>query len=211
MVEGRQEQPERVPWWTPTRTAGALCALFLLVSVGALVVPMVRAGWAPERTFLRVDASAMAVPAAPSSSAPAAIAIACVRLPDDDYCNRYVADLARRPPLTGAQRAEAEAARTRLLAALPPGAAAPASCITPNGPCAVRGIPPTVDDVRRALAAAGHPDAVVRAAGATDPAPLGSVLLAVPVGPACVLGHVDGIGGQSTAVGRLPDGRCLAD
>ncbi|RKR87586.1 hypothetical protein BDK92_1866 [Micromonospora pisi] len=201
----------RVPWWTPARTAVALCALFLLVSVGALVVPMARAGWAPERTVLRVEASAMAVPAATSSaSAPSAVAFVCVRT-DDDYCARYVAELARRRPLTGAQRAEAEAARERVLAALPPGAAEPVSCVTPNGPCAVRRSPPTLDEVRHALATAGHPDAVVRLAGATDPAPVGSVLLAAPVGPACVLAHVDGTGGQSVVSGRLPDGRCLAD
>lgn len=69
-----------------------------------------------------------------------------------------------------------------------------------------------VEQVRRALADAGYPDAVVRVARADDPAPQDAIVYAVAVGPACVIGHLDGFAsdGLPSVEGRLPNGQCLA-
>jgi hypothetical protein len=66
----------------------------------------------------------------------------------------------------------------------------------------------TVGEVRDTLTAAGFTDVTVRIARNTDPAPAGSVLYAVPVIEACLVGSV---AQQSTVqlVGRLPGGACL--
>lgn len=61
----------------------------------------------------------------------------------------------------------------------------------------------------RALRDAGFPNATVRMARPGDPAPVGSVLYAVPVGSACILGYDQGGGGSVNVVGRLLGGRCL--
>jgi hypothetical protein len=64
--------------------------------------------------------------------------------------------------------------------------------------------------LRAALLAAGLPDSAARPARRLDPAPAGSLLYAVDVGPACVLGYDLSGGGDRWVVGRLPDGHCLS-
>ncbi|WP_372433672.1 DUF6993 domain-containing protein [Micromonospora coerulea] len=80
----------------------------------------------------------------------------------------------------------------------------------PDEPCSLTYTPPTADQVRRALVEAGYRDVVVRTAKMGDPAPLASVLIAVPVGPSCVVVHIrqDSTAASSIS-GNLPDGRCL--
>jgi hypothetical protein len=65
---------------------------------------------------------------------------------------------------------------------------------------------------RRSLAAAGFDDVTVRMARPDDPAPAGSVIYAVAVGPACVLldQTEPGPPGDEQIVGKRPDGNCLA-
>jgi hypothetical protein len=64
-------------------------------------------------------------------------------------------------------------------------------------------------DIARARRDAGYPTAVVRPARGVDPAPAGSVVYAVPVGPGCVIGYRDGEAGGSIPAGTLPGGSCL--
>jgi hypothetical protein len=69
---------------------------------------------------------------------------------------------------------------------------------------------------RASLARVGFPDAVVRIARPDDPAPAGSLLYAVRVESACVVGHIEGIprgypspDGRQDVLGLLPGGRCV--
>jgi hypothetical protein len=72
-------------------------------------------------------------------------------------------------------------------------------------------LPATAEEVRQRLLRAGYRQVVARPARSYDPAPLGSVVHAVPIGTACLIGyqftwdHVD----ADTAMGTLPGGGCL--
>jgi hypothetical protein len=85
-----------------------------------------------------------------------------------------------------------------------------AACDQPDGTCSAAMLPPTVDQARRALSAAGLTQLAIRTARAHDPAPAGSLLIAVPAGRACVLVFHAGSDMQSAVAGRLPDGTCLS-
>ena len=75
--------------------------------------------------------------------------------------------------------------------------------------CSVEILPPSVRQVRTALGKAGHRTAVIRTARSDDPAPVGSVLVAVPTGRECILLFAEGGASRSWVAGRLPGGRCL--
>jgi hypothetical protein len=114
-------------------------------------------------------------------------------------------DSARRGPVsdTDLQRAVDVQARLRLSLVYP-------TRILENRPAGRTG--PEVDDVRRGLSAAGFPDATVRPATAGDPAPPGSVIYAVRVGDACLIGYETGpeLNFSSSSIGGLRrDGSCL--
>lgn len=71
---------------------------------------------------------------------------------------------------------------------------------------------PDVEKVRRALVAGGYDNAVVRLGRESDPTRPGSLLYAVRVGAACVLGDVSPAPDErfhEWYAGLLPDGRCL--
>jgi hypothetical protein len=156
---------------------------------------------------------------------------ACAVLGDDraaalDLCRREVADAARRTALTAADRHRGESLARRVQAVLtrpvaPPGytcePAAPAATFPP--PCRWDpdlADPPGLGDVawaRQALRAAGYAGAVVRMATADDPAPVGSLLYAVPVDNLCIIGYGaqrSDLAGSPVAKGQLPDGSCLS-
>jgi hypothetical protein len=174
----------------------ALTTMFVLAGLAALAVPLARAAvHTPE--------------AAASPTAPPAAAVACARASHDDYCGRYAADLRRRLPLTDVERTTAEVIRDRVIAVLPRGEPSQHSCSRSAEPCSSTYSPPTVDHVRQALVQAGYRDPVVRRARADDPAPVGSVLIAIPVGFACVLVHIDGNSAPATVRGQLANGRCV--
>jgi hypothetical protein len=135
-----------------------------------------------------------------------------------EYCGRVAEEQVKRRPLTGQQRSAAEQGAAAVGAAvlragwcepLPaPACAAQTDRTLSRTPSAQ-----DVEAVRRGLTGAGFTDVVVRLARADDPAPLGSIFYAVTVGPACVLGHVDGLrgGGSRWVAGPLTaDGRCAA-
>lgn len=214
MVDGDGDGTARSRWSGRTRIIVTLMSVFVAASAAAVAVPMVRGAVGPSGTTSPVGVSAAP---APSHNA---VAVICVRLRDDDYCDRYSRDVIRRLPLSEAQRADAESVRRRLIDVLPRGRDGTPSCDAPQtvGPdgvrpeivCAVDLVPPGADEVRRALTAAGYTQAVVRQARADDPAPIGSVLVAVAVGPACILVHIHRASTQGVVGGRLPDGRCLA-
>jgi hypothetical protein len=138
-----------------------------------------------------------------------------------DGCDR-ITDSLRRLPLSQAEQTAAEATLHRVIADLPHGELQ-SSCGPPSQPisdrrestrtgrCSSTYSPPTIDQVRRALVEAGYRDVVVRQPRADDPAPPGTVLIAVSVGPACVLAYTDGHSTPAEVRGRLPNGRCVKD
>jgi hypothetical protein len=78
--------------------------------------------------------------------------------------------------------------------------------------CSSGAVPlPGADEIRSWLFEAGHEDAVARIATVEDPAPARSVVYAVRVGSACVVGHQhDGeAAARSYVLGTLPGGGCL--
>jgi hypothetical protein len=184
----------------------ALTAVFVLAGLAALGVPLARATLHPPET-------------APSETAapPRPQYVVCV----DGNCAR-ITDSLRRLPLSQAEQTAAEATLHRVTEVLPQGELQ-SSCGPPSQPisdrrestrtgrCSSTYSPPTIDQVRRALIQAGYQDVVVRQARADDLAPPGTVLIAVPVGPACVLAYTDGHSTPTDVRGRLPNGRCLED
>lgn len=195
-----------------------LVSVFVVASLTALVVPVVRGAGRPPQQV----SGLMAVATRASTPAPLplrdSIVTLCMRIPaDEDYCDRYGMDFAQRARITQAQRAEADEVHRQLTSALPRVEPGKPTCIAvratdravQNPPCVIAFVPPSAEQVRRAVIAAGYKDAVVRTARSDDPAPAGSVLVAVEVGPACVLAYTHRITSQGTVAGRLPSGRCL--
>ncbi len=195
------------------RIAVGLGLTFLLAGTAAVAIPLVQSLGDPART---AAGTTRAVPPAPApqpspAASEAMIAFACPVDPQDhDYCRRAADDMIRRTPLTDAQRADADRASEQVLAVLPDGARG-SRCSTdrPGALCRLEVSPPSSSEVRQALTAAGYRDALVRVARPDDPAPRGSVLVAVPAGAACVVIHHNGYP-HRTVAGRLPDGSCLS-
>jgi hypothetical protein len=136
-------------------------------------------------------------------------AFMCIEKMASPHCARYVSDLARRSPLDASQLAAADTGRVRIEAAFPPDRDGPCEYDETGEFCSMEILPPTTAQVRLALRRAGIAAAVLRTARADDPAPVGSVLLAVSAGPACLLAYDDGDGLQQWTAGQLPDGACL--
>jgi hypothetical protein len=61
----------------------------------------------------------------------------------------------------------------------------------------------------QALTKAGFTTTVIRTARADDPAPAGSLLIAIDVDNACAVRYDDGNGPQWWTAGHLTDGTCL--
>ncbi|PWK80707.1 hypothetical protein C8D88_12371 [Lentzea atacamensis] len=133
----------------------------------------------------------------------------------DQQCLQQAQDIARRTPLTDAQRVEAEAKMLDLDRVIH----RVGLCLDARGnPCpgTTARRPATAVDAEAAeqrLKAAGFGEgSVVRVAREADPAPAGSLFYVaeLPAG-ACVVGHITevpgGAGGRAV-VGKLPNGRC---
>ncbi len=128
--------------------------------------------------------------------------------PGDEPCRRIVADFGRRRTLTVAEQEAAQPAIGTIRAALVRHTRT--DCLSPPGPCLYRVLPADPTEVRQQLARAGYPDAVVRPYRDGDPAPTGSVVYAVKVDGACLLGYLPSDqSGQLRAVGPLADGTCV--
>ncbi|WP_426509624.1 hypothetical protein ACPPVO_02200 [Dactylosporangium sp. McL0621] len=157
---------------------------------------------------------------------------------DQGYCDRYVADVARRGDLTQEQRDRLDADMRKAERAVQ----TPLSCAdvlgqAPSGrfaeceglPVPVRSdrgvrnralstgdpaadLPSFVEAIRVSLERAGYPGGTVRAARADDPAPRGTIMFGVPIAEACFVGYeaVPSGGGGYGLQGKLPDGRCLS-
>ena len=124
----------------------------------------------------------------PSGTAPTdEIAFMCIEKTDNPHC----------------------AGRVRIEAAFPPDRDGSCEYDETEEFCSMEILAPTTTQVRLALRRAGIAAAVLRTARADDPAPVGSVLLAVPAGPACLLAYDDGDGLQQSTAGQLPEGTCL--
>jgi hypothetical protein len=147
-----------------------------------------------------------------------AINVGCFAQPgyrDDRYCGRLAVELARRAPLTAEQYQAAQSQLTNIQRVLADGGA-DACNRNRNVPCSrileQARRPATAEEVRQRLTRAGYQGVVARVARADDPAPVGSVLHAVAVGPACLIGfqstweQVDG----ETIMAAGAGGACLA-
>ena len=127
---------------------------------------------------------------------------------DEGECDRLMREMSRRSAPNESNRAaaqrwadtiERDLATRQLERCLPP--------------CTGTDFLPSVNEVRAWLMDAGHDEAVVRPATADDPAPAGSIVYAVGVGPDCIVGHLAAGGTTSRAyvLGTLPSGTCLDD
>jgi hypothetical protein len=179
-------------WWL----AGAVVAVFAAAGGTALVLPLLGPGTAAPGAVR--TASFPAVRITPRLLPPDdadRYMIACVPAhpPDNTDCRRVIVDLRDgRPLLTEAELREAQPLMSSL-----------ALVVGGHGPADPR-------QVSDQLAAAGHPDAVVRTALPTDPVPAGSVVFALPVGQECLLGYVRQNGAaEMWPLGRLSDGTCM--
>jgi hypothetical protein len=172
----------------------SLLMIFVVSSVIAVAVPWIRGGG--------LGGADSAPTARPSVYA---VLLHC----SGDVCDRLIEDLIRRTPLTDAERTTAQHSVPAIAQLL--SQENELHCPTAGDACVVRYLPADPDQVREALAAAGHPDAIVRVARANDPAPTGAVVFAVPIGPACLLGyHAPDTGPSDVRVeGQLPEGVCL--
>jgi hypothetical protein len=221
--EGPAETPEIKPVQRlgPARVVAGLVIVFVGAMVAAVAVPLLQGTGQSSPTALPPGSAPP--PSAPQPSASTGelrFGIVCTMSTDDNYCPRLTDTILRRTSLTPAQYAAAEKVSEQVMDALPPGVEQEPICDPMPGStpqdggtldevCSVDVLPPPVPTVRRALAAVGHPDAIVRVARAGDPAPIGRLLVVVPDGPACVLVIDQGTDRNSTVGGRLPNGRCL--
>jgi hypothetical protein len=183
----------------------------------ALLITGVVATWIVASHGSGVDTAAPSAgsrtsspPAEAATASPPAQGTHCFESMDNPHCDRYLADLARRVPVQAIRGAEADKQRERIDAMMPPDRHGPCEYIDePGGACSVETLPPTAGQVRAALGKAGYPTAVIRTARPDDPAPAGSLLLAVPAGRECVLLFAEGGRSHSWIAGRLPGGACL--
>lgn len=172
-----------------------IVVLFVVASVTAVAVPLVRAG----------------ISGGGPGQRPATVVehFACAQVTPsvDDYCRRITEDLGRRTPLTDGDRAAAQPRRHALTDGFIRELGG--DCPGPTEPCRLPATTP--EAVRQALIASGFGSPVVRSARYTDPAPAGAILYAVRAGHVCLLGHLKSdIAGPVLIVGRLPDGACLS-
>ena len=192
--------------WGPARLAVLLLTVFVVAAAAALAIPFLRATADPAP----VAATTVAAPTPTAAqSAPPGDGFLCVESATEPHCDRYVADLTRRAPLDEAGQRTARAASERMDGVMPPGREGPCEFDEELEICSVEILPPLPGQVRQALDKAGYRTAVIRTARIGDPAPVGSLLIAVPVGRGCVLSFDDGDGAQSWTAGQLPDGSCL--
>jgi hypothetical protein len=191
--------------------------LVMQVSVVVLAIVVATVSIGLLRSALHGPPASPAERAVAASSAPPPLGTVptdettfmCIEEMDSPHCARYVSDLARRSPLDASQLAAADTGRVRIEAAFPPDRDGPCEYDETGEFCSMEILPPTTTQVRLALRRAGIATAALRTARADDPAPVGSVLLAVPAGPACLLAYDNGDGLQQWTAGQLPDGTCL--
>jgi len=173
-----------------------IAVLFVVASAAAVAVPLVRASMSASEPDERPAAAVEQFVCAQVASSV------------DDYCDRIAEDLGRRTPVTDDERVAAQPRRQALLDDFVREFGA--DCPGPLEHCRLPATTP--EAVRQALIAAGFNDPAVRPARYTDPAPAGTILYAVPVGRACLVGYVQ----SETAapppliVGRLSDDACLS-
>ena len=206
---------------SPARIAAGLMMVFVAAASAAVAIPLLHSvGRSSPETPPANSGPPLRPPQLSASQGETRFGIICDMAGNDDYCPRLTDTILRRTVLTATEYAAAETISEQITKALPPGVDQEPSCELVPGSrpkdgetldevCSVEVLPPPVPTVRRALAAIGHPDAIVRTALPEDPAPTGSVLVAVPAGPACILLIHRGSDRTSTVGGRLPDGSCL--
>ncbi|MFY1696385.1 hypothetical protein [Solwaraspora sp. WMMA2101] len=172
-----------------------IAVLFVVASAAAVAVPLVRASMSASEPDERPAAAVEQFVCAQVASSV------------DDYCDRIAEDLGRRTPVTDDERVAAQPRRQALLDGLVREFGA--DCPGPLEHCRLPATTP--EAVRQALIAAGFNDPAVRPARYTDPAPAGTILYAVPVGRACLVGYVQSeTAAPPLIVGRLSDDACLS-
>ena len=128
---------------------------------------------------------------------------------DPQACERIRRDRRSRTTLDTAQTMRAQATLERVTAAIPGWIAAASSCGA-DGRCTRKVSPPTAAQTERALRAAGITDLIARQATPQDPAPAGTVIVAVQTAAACVMVTLaDNFAFTAEVLGPLPDGSCF--
>lgn len=166
---------------------GATAVLTTVVTVAAIAAAVVTGlrSWPEPQAVRKQPPAAAPSPPSPLPGANGPItAVACIANRPLE-CERKIADLRRRTPLTAEQSA-----------GLAPDAARATAAIND---ARSRSVP----DISDALAAAGFEEAVVREARADDPVS-GGVITAIPMPNGCLVGET-----MLYPVGHLPDGTCL--
>ncbi|RSM64542.1 hypothetical protein DMB66_19660 [Actinoplanes sp. ATCC 53533] len=221
MTKDVDEQPSDGPRRGPRsgRVWWSLLLVFVVASAAATLLPLVHSlrpsgtpVGGPSASTLVVHASRGAAPGA------GARAVVCPAPPpgasDDGYCARIGLDGIRRAVLTAAQSDGAARLAPIIDSAVNGTRSRRTQCDPDSRACALILGPADAGKVRRALTAAGFPDAIVRTARPDDPAPTGAVLYAVAARRACLLGFQptgDAAGpGWTQIAGRLPDDTCLS-
>jgi hypothetical protein len=165
--------------------------------------------------------SAAVLVLAPSASATRFIVTCQValddRAQDPTYCERVVNDMFSRGLLDLAPGSPLRQEGARIVAAIedrrqqlpcqPLPSALPGYA---QQPCGSAYAPMTVEDVRAGLDQVGYRNATVRVARADDPALRSSILFAVGLEGACLVGFVATNTTSWDIVGLLSDGTCLA-
>ncbi len=140
----------------------------------------------------------------PDSSSGGQARVCVQRADEGDYCDRLAREWAGRSSMTRddsvTAQHSAEAIERHLVTRRLAGCTA--SCANTL---------PSAGEIRAWLVDAGHDNAVARIATEDDPAPAGSIVYAVRIGSACVVGHLSTSGSTARALvlGRLPNGDCL--
>jgi hypothetical protein len=183
-----------------------------LLAAGVVTVTMVASHGSGRYAAVSSTESGSATPTAEAVAAmPEGQGAMCIESMSNPHCGRFLADLARRAPVPANRRGDAEQLRERIDSVMPPGREGPCEYLDDSGDaCSMETFPPTAGQVRAALKKAGYATVVIRTARPDDPAPAGSLLVAVPAGAECVLLFADGDGSQSWTTGQLPGGTCLS-
>ena len=125
-------------------------------------------------------------------------------------CGRIASEMANRPELGDADTRRAAAEINNVIRLMSGFEGPAATCASSPAECSPSEFATFTGRVRANLGAAGYPNAAVRTAGENDLAPAGALIVAAPVGAACVVYTRPPLGGTAFVLAQNPDGSCLA-
>lgn len=128
----------------------------------------------------------------------------------DASCEKLTSDIAKRRPLTQQDIDRAYNEISRIMEVSSAARAEPQPCDSTHANCPANLSGSQVNHLRVALTGAGYANPVIRVAGDNDIGPAGSIIVAVPVGHACVLSIESALTQSSFVAGQRENGTCLA-